>query len=57
MWTAQWFAKKGQQPKPLKEILESMDREKKQMTDEQMLAVVQKLNTMFGGEVRVIGKE
>lgn len=58
MWTVQWLGKKSSHPKPLKEILEKIgNTEKKEMTDEQMLAVVQKLNTMFGGEVRVIGKE
>lgn len=30
---------------------------KKEMTDDEMLAQVKMLNALFGGEVRVIGKE
>lgn len=55
MWTIQWLGKKSQHPKPLKEILDSMGKEKKVMTDEQMLAVVKNLNAMFGGEVKQDG--
>lgn len=52
MWTAQWFAKKGHQPKSLKEILEGIDRPKKQMTDDEMFMKVKALNALFGGEVK-----
>lgn len=48
MWTAQWFGKKSQQPKPLDKILK-MNKQKKVMTDEQMLVIVKNLNVMFGG--------
>lgn len=51
MWTIQWLGKKSNHPKPLKEILDGIGKEKKVMTDEQMLAVVKNLNAMFGGEV------
>lgn len=51
LWTVQWQGKKHQQPKPLKEILDSLDKEKKTMTDEQMLKQVEMLNAMFGGKV------
>lgn len=51
MWTIQWLGKKSQHPKPLEEILNSNGREKKEMTDEEMLAQVKMLNAMFGGEV------
>lgn len=50
MWTIQWLGKK--QPKPLQDILDSIGKEKKVMTDEQMLAKVKALNAMFGGEVK-----
>lgn len=51
MWTIQWLGKKSNHPKPLKEILDSIGKEKKVMTDEQMLAVVKSLNAALGGEV------
>lgn len=58
LWTIQWLGKKSQHPKPLQEILDSIDKPKKKaMTDEQMLAQVKALNAMFGGEVRTVGKE
>lgn len=55
LWTVQWQGKKHQQPKPLKEILDSLGKEKKTMTDGQMLKQVEMLNAMFGGEVKGIG--
>mgnify|MGYP001139124389 CR=1 FL=1 len=58
LWTIQWLGKKSQHPKPLQEILDSIDKPKKKaMTDEQMLAQVKALNAMFGGEARTVGKE
>lgn len=47
-WTAQWFSKR--KPKPLNEII-SIKKEKKQMTDDQMLETAKALNKLFGGEV------
>jgi hypothetical protein len=52
MWTIQWLGEKSRQPKPLEEILKNLFKEKQIMTDEQMLARVKMLNTMFGGEVK-----
>lgn len=52
LWTIQWLDKKNNHPKPLKEILDSIGKEKKIMTDEQMLSVVKNLNAMLGGEVK-----
>lgn len=52
MWTAQWFGKKSSHPRPLKEILESIDKDKKQMSDEDMFEKVKALNALFGGEVK-----
>lgn len=40
----------------LNKILKDMEP-RKQMTDEQMLAQVQLLNNLFGGEVETVGKE
>lgn len=57
MWTIQWLGKRHQRPRPLKEILASIGKEKKEMTDEQMFEVVKALNSLFGGEVKVVGKE
>jgi hypothetical protein len=57
LWTVQWQGKKHQQPRPLKEILASIGKEKNEMTDEQMLEKVKALNAMFGGEVKGIGKK
>jgi hypothetical protein len=54
-WTIQWLGKKHQQPRPLKEILNNIGKEKKVMTDKQMFERVQALNAVFGGEVKVIG--
>lgn len=54
-WTIQWLGKK--KPKQLKEILDSIGKEKKVMTDEQMLKQVKLLNMLFGGEVKEVGKE
>ncbi len=53
-WTIQWLGKKSQHPRPLKEILDNLYKEKKVMTDEQMLSQVQLLNAMFGGTVENI---
>jgi len=55
LWTIQWLGKKHQQPKPLKEILATIGKERKVMTDEQMLERVKQLNALLGGEVKVIG--
>lgn len=52
MWTIQWLGKRHQHPKPLKEILASIGKEKKTMTDEQMLAMAKALNAALGGEVK-----
>jgi len=54
-WTIAWLGKKHQQPRPLKEILATIGKEKKVMTDEQMLERVKQLNALLGGEVKVIG--
>lgn len=54
-WTIQWLGKKKDHPRPLTEILDSIGKEKKTMTDEQMLAMVKNLNALFGGEVRTDG--
>lgn len=50
-WTIQWLGKKSNHPRPLKEILGGIGKEKKVMTDEQMLEKVKTLNRIFGGEV------
>lgn len=55
MWTVQWLGKKSNHPRPLKEILESID--KKQMSDEDMFEKVKALNALFGGEVKEVGKK
>ena len=54
MWTVQWLGKKSNHPRPLKEILESIDKDKdkKQMSDEEMFMKVKALNALFGGEVK-----
>lgn len=54
MWTIQWLGKKSQHPKPLDEILDNLYKEKKVMTDEDMLKQVKALNAMFGGEVHKV---
>lgn len=51
LWTAQWFGKKQNHPKPLKEILKGTEL-KKPMTDEEMLERVKVLNAILGGEVK-----
>lgn len=51
LWTAQWFGKKNNHPKPLNEILNNK-KSKEIMTDEQMLQHVKMLNAMLGGEVK-----
>lgn len=53
LWTIQWLGNKSQHPKSLQEILDSIDKNKnkKAMTDEQLLAQVKALNALFGGEV------
>lgn len=51
-WTIQWLGKKSQHPKPLKEILDTIDKPKKIMTDEEMLNQAMVLNKLFGGEVK-----
>ena len=56
-WTIQWLGKKKDHPSPLKEILDSIGKEKIVMTDEQMLERVKALNAVFGGEVKEIAKE
>jgi|GEM_PF-527567 len=57
MWTIKWLGKKSQHPKPLNEILNEIDKEKEKkiMTDEQMLAQVKVLNALFGGEIKTCG--
>lgn len=57
MWTIQWLGKKYQQPRPLKEILKNIGKEKKIMTNDEMFKRVKMLNALFGGEVREVGKE
>lgn len=57
IWTVQWLGKKSNHPRPLKEILESIDKDKKQMSDEEMFEKVKALNALFGGEVKEVGKE
>lgn len=48
MWTIQWLSKN--KPEPLSKILDNLYKEKKEMTDEQMLQQVKMLNKLFGGE-------
>lgn len=57
IWTVQWLGKKSNHPRPLKEILESIDKDKKQMSDEDMFEKVKALNALFGGEVKEVGKK
>lgn len=53
MWSAQWFGKKSQQPKPLDKILKDLfKQEKKIMTDDEIEEQVKILNALFGGEVK-----
>lgn len=52
MWTIQWLGKSHQQPKPLKTILESIEKEKKVMTEDEMLERVKALNRLFGGVIK-----
>ncbi|KAF5047421.1 hypothetical protein DSECCO2_460520 [anaerobic digester metagenome] len=54
MWTIQWLGKKSEHPEPLNKILENLYKEKKIMTDEQMLEHVRALNKLFGGEEIII---
>lgn len=54
MWTIQWLGNKLQHPRPLKEILDDMYKEKKIMTDDEMLEQVKILNAIFGGELKEI---
>jgi|LSQX01.2.fsa_nt_gb hypothetical protein len=56
MWTIQWLGKRSQQPRPLQEILEAIDKERKNkvMSDEDMLKQVMVLNKLFGGEVKLV---
>lgn len=52
IWTIQWLGKKSQHPKPLKEILRDLYKEKKKtMTDDEMLEKAMVLNSMFGGSI------
>jgi hypothetical protein len=48
MWTIQWLGK--QHPEPLNKILDNLYKEKKVMTDKQMLEQARVLNKLFGGE-------
>ena len=57
LWTIQWLGKRHQHPRPLKEILANIGKEKKTMTDEQMFEMVKVLNAMFGGEVKISGEK
>ena len=41
----------------IEKILNSNIKPQKNMTDEQMLAKVKMLNTLFGGEVKTVGKK
>lgn len=52
MWTIQWLGKRSQHPKPLNKILDDLYKEKKVMTNEEMLTRVKMLNSMFGGDVK-----
>ncbi|HHV42727.1 MAG TPA: hypothetical protein GXX72_07810 [Clostridiaceae bacterium] len=52
MWTIQWLGEKSEQPRPLDEILDNLFKEKKIMTDEDMLNQVMVLNRLYGGEVK-----
>lgn len=51
MWVIQWLGKKSQQPKPLDKILDSLYKEKKIMTEDEMLKQVIVLNSVLGGEI------
>lgn len=51
MWTIQWLGKKSQQPKPLEKILDGLFKQKKIMTDDEMLAQAKMLNAMLGGSI------
>lgn len=54
LWTIQWLGKKSDHPKALEEILGNIEavREKKVMSDIDMLNQVKVLNALFGGEVK-----
>jgi len=54
LWSIQWLDKKHR-PRPLKEILNNIGKERKIMTDEQMFERIKVLNMVFDGEVRVVG--
>ena len=48
LWTIQWLGKN--KPEPLEKILSKTDKQKpKEMTSEEMLAVIKGLNASFGG--------
>lgn len=56
MWTIQWLGEKKHHPKPLKDILKELDKEVKEkriMTDEEMLNQVMVLNMIFGGDTNI----
>lgn len=53
LWTAQWLFGKTKPPK-LEKLL---NKKRKKMTPEEMLAEVKRLNAMFGGKIRYEGKE
>jgi len=57
LWTIQWLGKRHNHPRPLKEILDSIGKEKREMTDEEMFERVKALNVLFGGEVKTVGKK
>lgn len=50
MWTIQWLGKKQYHPKPLQETLDNLYKEKKIMSDDDLLKQVVALNRLFGGE-------
>lgn len=54
MWTIQWLGKKSEHPEPLHKILDNLYKEKKAMTDDQMLQQIKMLNKLFGGEEKII---
>ena len=57
LWTIQWLGKRHKHPRPLKEILDSIGKEKREMTDEEMFERVKALNALFGGEVKISGEK
>ncbi|HUM44451.1 MAG TPA: hypothetical protein PKI14_16020 [Fervidobacterium sp.] len=52
---SRWVWQKKISKESIENLLKVDNQPKKEMTDEQMLAQVKVLNTLFGGEVRISG--